>query len=562
MTSASVRRAAILALGLAVAPLVPAAVAQTGASLPSAATAEMAGEWVGGSDLFGRSVSIMVELPPAGSRVGRFTSLGWSAIRRPLTVETGPAGELRFHFPSTTGVPFVGSGRREGNVIRGTISRGAERGSFHLVAVAAVPPAAEEPFIGTYDGPRGSEFLISRDGFGHLRLVIVGSISSVALFPRARGDYFFGNSVVGSTRPGQTLTFSRDAAGRVTGFVIRQSPGPEVAATRVERYAQLPARFRNGDVELSGTLVLPSPSGRHPVAVLTEGSGDWTRDTAWWMDPVNVFLRRGIGIFIYDKRGVGQSAGDWRLSSYDALSGDLLAAVRALRRHPNVDPARIGARGMSQGGWIASLAASRSRDLAFLISLSASAAGTVEAQDTELLIERMRADGFSEADLQDARRLVGLTYLAPHSRAAWVRMQAAAEPLRGRRWFERTIAGLPRESWVWEQRRLNAGYDPARAFERVRIPTLIVYGEQDRPGPSVPRLERALRAAGNRDFTIRILPGANHNLEVPAADGSPLAEGFLDLVGDWTARRVCTAARPCAAVPPPPPDQSASASAR
>lgn len=510
-------------------------------------------EWVGGSDLFGRGVSIMVELPPApGSGVGRFTSLGWSAIRRPLTVEAGAGGEIRFQFPSTTGIPFVGTGRREGNVIRGTIGRGEERGAFHLVAVAAVPPAAEEAFIGTYDGPGGREFLIGRDGFGHLRLVIVGSISSVPLFPRAPGDYFFGNSVVGSATPGQTLTFTRDSAGRVTGFVIRQASGPEVAATRVERYAQRPVRFRNRDAELSGTLVLPTPSGRHPVVVLTEGSGDWTRDTAWWMDPVNVFLRRGIGIFIYDKRGVGQSGGDWRLATYDQLSEDLLAAVRVLRRHPNVDPERIGARGMSQGGWIASLAASKSRDLAFLISLSASAAGTVEAQDTETLIERMRADGFSEAELQDAQRLVGLTYLAPHSPAAWARMHAAAEPLRERRWFGRTIAGLPRESWVWEQRRLNAGYDPARAFERVRTPTLIVYGELDRPGPSVPRLERALRAARNRDVTIRILPGANHNLEVPGANGSPLAEGFLDLVGDWTARRVCTAAKPCAAVPPPP----------
>jgi hypothetical protein len=503
----------------------------------------------------------MVQLPAGtGRRVGRFTSLGWSAINRPLTLETGHGGELRFEFPSTTGIPFVGTGRREGNVIRGTIGRGEERGSFHLVPVAAIAPPAEEAFIGTYDGHRGGEFLVSRDGFGHLRLVIAGSTQSVALFPSGADDYFFGNSVVGSTTAGQRLAFNRDSAGNVTGFVIRQDSGPEVAATKVERYSQHPVRFRNGDVELSGTLVLPARSGRHPVVVLTEGSGDWTRDTAWWMDPVNAFLRRGIGVFVYDKRGVGQSGGDWRRSSYGQLSEDLLAAVRALRRHPNVDPARVGARGMSQGGWIASLAASRSRELAFLISLSASAAGTVEAQDTRTLLDRMRADGFSDADIEDARRLLGLTYRAPHSRSAWARMQAAAEPLRGRRWFDRTIAGLPRDAWVWEQRRLNAGYDPARAFQRVRIPTLIVYGELDGPAASVPRLERALRAARNRDFEIRILPGANHNLEVAGANGSALAEGFLDLVGDWTARRVCTAAKPCAVVPPPAPAPASSPS--
>jgi pimeloyl-ACP methyl ester carboxylesterase len=560
MTFSFLRRT-LFAVGFLAASAVPAAAQQPRALPPAAAAFERTGEWVGGSDLFGRGVSIMAELPAEPGRgVGRFTSLGWSAIARPMTVETGADGELRFEFPSTTGVPFVGAGRREGNVISGTISRGEERGSFHLVALAAIPADAEAPFIGTYDGPGGSEFLISRDGFGHLRLVIAGSINSVALFPSSATDYFFGNSVIGSTSPGQTLSFTRDAAGRVSGFIIRQESRPDVVANRVERYAQQAIRFRNGDVQLSGTLVLPSRTGRHPVVVLTEGSGDWTRDTAWWMDPVNVFLRRGIGVFIYDKRGVGQSGGDWRRSSYGQLSEDLLAAIRALRRHPNVDRARIGARGMSQGGWIASLAASRSSHLAFLISLSASAAGTVEAQDTQSLIERMRADGFSEGEVEEARRLLGLTYQAPHSPAAWTRMQAVAEALRARPWFGRTIAGLPRDAWVWQQRRLNAGYDPAPAFERVRVPTLIIYGELDRPEASIPRLERALAIAANRDFEIRVLPGANHNLEVAGSSGSVLAEGFLDLVGDWTARRVCTPARPCAVVastvpaaPPPRP---------
>lgn len=230
-----------------------------------------------------------------------------------------------------------------------------------------------------------------------------------------------------------------------------------------------------------------------------------------------------------------------------------MGAVGALKRRPNVDPGRIAVRGFSQGGWIASLAASKSRALAFLIYNSASANGTVHAYDTATLLEAMRRDGFSASDLLEAERLVALTYAAPHDRSAWARMQAAAAALSGRRWFGRTIAGLPREAWVWEQRRLNAGYDPAPAFERIRIPTLVVHGELDKPQPGVRRIEEALRRSGARDYTIRVLPGADHNLEVANEGRRDWAAGYLDLLGDWTLR-VCDPAAPAREPCSPPAD--------
>ena len=66
--------------------------------------------------------------------------------------------------------------------------------------------------------------------------------------------------------------------------------------------------FANGDIALAGTLVLPEGSQPHPAVVLVHGSGPQKRDlsTARW------FAAEGIAALAYDKRGVGESGGDFR----------------------------------------------------------------------------------------------------------------------------------------------------------------------------------------------------------------------------------------------------------
>src|SRR4051794_33792490 len=65
--------------------------------------------------------------------------------------------------------------------------------------------------------------------------------------------------------------------------------------------------FFNRDVRLAGTLVLPAAPGPHAAVVLLHGSGPQKRDLfmARW------FAEQGIAALAYDKRGVGESAGDF-----------------------------------------------------------------------------------------------------------------------------------------------------------------------------------------------------------------------------------------------------------
>src|SRR3546814_6050670 len=79
----------------------------------------------------------------------------------------------------------------------------------------------------------------------------------------------------------------------------------------------------------------------------------------------------GIAVFAYDRGGSGQSVTKDAGGNFTILADDAIAAAKSLKTDPRIDPRRIGTWGLSQGGWISPLAASRSPDIAFVIAVSA-----------------------------------------------------------------------------------------------------------------------------------------------------------------------------------------------
>ena len=76
-------------------------------------------------------------------------------------------------------------------------------------------------------------------------------------------------------------------------------------------------------------------------------------------------IRHGIAVLGYDKRGVGESTGDWNIATFEDLAGDAVAAVAYVKTRRDIDASQIGLLGWSQAGWIMPLAAVRAKESRF-----------------------------------------------------------------------------------------------------------------------------------------------------------------------------------------------------
>ena len=160
--------------------------------------------------------------------------------------------------------------------------------------------------------------------------------------------------------------------------------------------------FKNGDINLKGTLYIPKGPGPFPAVVFVHGSGPETGKNSSYS--AKWFASIGYVALAYDKRGSGASDGEekeWSRFNFNDLAGDVLAAVNFLTTHKKVDKSKIGIHAASQGGWVAPLAASKTDLISFMIIKSASVCSVHEDRIFERS-ERLKKEGFTETDIMEA----------------------------------------------------------------------------------------------------------------------------------------------------------------
>ena len=307
-----------------------------------------------------------------------------------------------------------------------------------------------------------------------------------------------------------------------------------VSASTDKPYASTSVRFSNGGVELAGTVLSPRTPGRHPAVVFIHGSGAEGRWANGFL--ADYVARRGVVALIYDKRGVGESTGDWKTSTLDDLARDAKAAVHVLAGREDVDPRRVGAYGHSQGGFIAPMVAADNTEVRWVVD----ADGNVGPQYEQDLyrVETMLTKRYSGQELRDAMSLY--REFVDVARGGLSRDQLHADEAKHRSaaWYEHL--GLPDDAdWIWEWYRSVGNADNRRAWAAVDVPVLLLYGERDEvvpPRKSIDAITGILTSNHDTVVTVRVLGGADHALRVPPADalGWPrYADGFPALVVDW-----------------------------
>ena len=244
-----------------------------------------------------------------------------------------------------------------------------------------------------------------------------------------------------------------------------------------------------------------------------------------------------------DDRGAGRSSGQKQLSSVQQLAGDLVAGVAFLKTRPEVNPKRIGIIGHSFAGLTAPMAAVRSNDVAFVITLAA--LFTDARVNFERLPPGLRAVTTATwTTLTQSSPTLSSSELESRLREAFTSAMANLSD-QERASIQGAMAAIVTQ-WVKSAplRRSQALTDPGDALRALTKPFLAIHGARDRDLDSATNLGplvRYLGEAGNTDFTVATIPDIDHWMWVcsqPSEAGKPCAEmqfspKVLDLITNW-----------------------------
>jgi len=306
--------------------------------------------------------------------------------------------------------------------------------------------------------------------------------------------------------------------------------------------------FQSGAVTLSGTLYVPQVDGRIPAVIAFHAASSPTRDNPLYAHLAEMLPPLGIAVFVFDRRGSGKSGGKLENSDYTMLADDGVSAQRMLAQDPRIDPRRIGFWGLSQGGWLSLLAASRSSQTAFAIAISAPMT-TPDVQMNFAVANILRIKGFSQSDIDQAiatRTAVDDFQRGRRNRASAQSIldSATTKPWFAHTYLEKTFKDPDQSRWAMEMR-----HDPMATLDAVKQPTLVIYGAADPWVPVRSSIER-LRASSARhpNVEVAVLAGADHAMgtSVSLADQidpvllpkvAPQSEAYFGLLGAWLANQ-------------------------
>jgi len=309
--------------------------------------------------------------------------------------------------------------------------------------------------------------------------------------------------------------------------------------------------YASGDITVAGTLTTPSGDGPFPAALLITGSGPQDRDeTIFEHRPFAVIADRltrdGVAVLRVDDRGVGGTGGSTAEATAEVMVGDVNAGVAWLRAREDIDGARVGLIGHSEGGMTGPMVAADDPEIAFVVML----AGTgVSSKD--ILISQGRtgyeAAGASGETLDELLRLHAAALeaegesLEPAVRALMEAQLALQEqPLNE----EMLTMAMQQFESPWFQSFVQL--EPSDWLTRVQCPTLALIGSLDfqvPPDANLPAIREAL--AHNPDATVEELPGLNHlfqtaetgMLDEYAVIEETFAPAALDKVAAWVVEK-------------------------
>lgn len=282
---------------------------------------------------------------------------------------------------------------------------------------------------------------------------------------------------------------------------------------------------------VKGTLYLPASDKPSPAIVVLHASGGGTRDFPAYQHLVRELPQHGFAVLLYDRRA------DFRAASFRDLAMDAVAGVELLKQRADIDPKRIGVWGVSQGAWLAPLAATLSPDVAFVVAVSGPGVSPAKQMDytASYALRHSGQPAQTVARALDVREKVNRYYRGQSGKEE---AEGAVASIRRQPWFQDVSlpngGNLPddptKTKWY-----LEMDYEPLDVLERVTVPAIFFFAEDDPYVPveeSIGRVRRAMPRAA----IVRV-PGTGHYMEELATPAHETSPRYVSELLKWLAQR-------------------------
>jgi dienelactone hydrolase/ketosteroid isomerase-like protein len=377
-------------------------------------------------------------------------------------------------------------------------------------------------------------------------LLLDGCSGEFRALHRVSGRSFEAGRTVAAIAPFETtISFPGSSRQPASTMVLVLEGGPQRVALREADYSTQSVAFASRDgTRLAGTILVPARPGPHPGVVLVHGSG--AQDRHGEASIIDVLARRfvhaGFAVLQYDKRGAGESSGDWRTASFATLAEDAAAGRALLMARSDVLAAHVGIAGSSQAGWIAARAVERDPAVAFVLLLGAGGSAlSVQEQNAYNVDVSMACLGLSPPVRREVLRQHALYYRAERDPALRPRLAALTARLTRLPGVEPfampgTVDRSDPTQWFVA---METGFDPRPIWRRYRGAALFAFGDMDDQTPAGVAVRR-LRQLGNDRIHIVRSPAAQHHgflardvCHVGFDQVSRFDARIWDAIGDW-----------------------------
>ncbi len=226
--------------------------------------------------------------------------------------------------------------------------------------------------------------------------------------------------------------------------------------------------FENGNIKLSGTLIIPK-SNFDKIVIIVPGSGKDTRFSHPKL--AEKLLKNNVAVYRFDERGVGKSSGDYS-RKVSTLKTDLYYCVKHLEKIESLKNKKIGVLGHSLGGMASIGILEYKPNVDFLIQMSTpvNAGESFKNRVSEIDVFKNR-----KRTIEETERIIDTFNIIIRSVDGYTNIKKECEKARRKLKFPKYISQIYLKPQIINIVKLNTEF----YYKNVDIPLLYIISKND-----------------------------------------------------------------------------------